>query len=54
MHQGNLPMAYLKSVLGVYEFALQKSPNCSENTAAKVKQEILHGLGNALFQDGSV
>ncbi|XP_044475978.1 protein MON2 homolog isoform X3 [Mangifera indica] len=48
--KGNLPMAYLKSVLGVYEFALQKSPNCSDNTAAKVKQEILHGLGELYLQ----
>ncbi|KAJ0013658.1 hypothetical protein Pint_20577 [Pistacia integerrima] len=48
--KGNLPMAYLNSVLGVYEFALQKSPYCSDNTATKVKQEILHGLGELYVQ----
>lgn len=47
MKQGNLPVAYLNSVLDVYEYALQKSPNYSDNAAGKVKQEILHGLGNA-------
>jgi hypothetical protein len=49
MNQGNLPEPYLNSVLDAYEFVLQKSPNYSDNTASKVKQEILHGLGNHLF-----
>lgn len=48
MKQGNLPVAYLNSVLDVYEYAFQKSPNYSDNAAGKVKQEILHGLGNAI------
>ncbi|KAJ4955381.1 hypothetical protein NE237_012164 [Protea cynaroides] len=43
--KGNLPMAYLKSVLDVYELVLQRHPNYSGNAASKVKQEILHGLG---------
>ncbi|KAJ4841109.1 hypothetical protein Tsubulata_003740 [Turnera subulata] len=43
--KGNLPMAYLNSILDVYEYAIQKSPSYSDNAASKVKQEILHGLG---------
>lgn len=39
-------MTYLVSVLNVYELVLQKSPHYSGNAASKVKQEILHGLGN--------
>lgn len=38
-------MPYLTSVLDIYEFVLQKSNYCG-NAASKVKQEILHGLGN--------
>lgn len=49
--QGNLPMTYLVSVLNVYELVLQKSPHYSGNAANKVKQEILHGLGNDLTCD---
>ena len=45
-------MPYLNSVLDAYEFVLQKSPTYSENTASKVKQEILHGLGNSFIQLG--
>ncbi|KAH9754348.1 ARM repeat superfamily protein [Citrus sinensis] len=48
--KGNLPVAYLNSVLDVYEYALQKSPNYSDNAAGKVKQEILHGLGELYLQ----
>ncbi|KAL9447587.1 hypothetical protein AB3S75_015123 [Citrus x aurantiifolia] len=48
--KGNLPVAYLNSVLDVYEYALQKSPNYSDNAAGKVKQEILHGLGELYVQ----
>ena len=39
-------MPYLKSVLEVYELVLQKSTDYSGNAASKVKQEIIHGLGN--------
>lgn len=52
MYQGNLPMPYLESVLDVYESVLQKSPNYSDNAASKVKQEILHGLGNVSMPHG--
>ena len=45
-------MPYLQSVLDVYESVLQKSPNYSDNAASKVKQEILHGLGNVLIPLG--
>lgn len=43
-------MPYLESVLDVYELVLQKSTNVTGNAASKVKQEILHSLGNALIQ----
>lgn len=46
--QGNLPMPYLVSVIDVYEVVLQKSPNYSSGATNKVKQEVLHGLGNAV------
>lgn len=39
-------MPYLMSVLDIYEFVLQKSTNYCGSAASKVKQEILHGLGN--------
>ncbi|XP_022932524.1 protein MON2 homolog isoform X1 [Cucurbita moschata] len=48
--KGNLPMTYLVSVLNVYELVLQKSPHYSGNAASKVKQEILHGLGELYVQ----
>ncbi|XP_042513144.1 protein MON2 homolog isoform X2 [Macadamia integrifolia] len=48
--KGNLPMPYLKSVLDVYELVLQRRPNYSGNAASKVKQEILHGLGEIYMQ----
>ncbi|OVA15488.1 protein of unknown function DUF1981 [Macleaya cordata] len=48
--KGNMPMPYLKSVLDVYELVLQRSPNCSGISASKVKQEILHGLGELYVQ----
>lgn len=48
--KGNLPVAYLNSVLDVYEYAFQKSPNYSDNAAGKVKQEILNGLGELYVQ----
>ncbi|KAF4374415.1 hypothetical protein G4B88_026302 [Cannabis sativa] len=48
--KGNLPMPYLTSVLNTYEHVIQKSTNYSGNTASKVKQEILHGLGELYVQ----
>lgn len=43
--KGNLPMPYLKSVLDVYEIVLRNPTACSDIGANKVKQEIIHGLG---------
>lgn len=48
--KGNLPMPYLESVLDVYELVLQKSTNLTGNAASKVKQEILHSLGELYVQ----
>ncbi|KAH7543199.1 hypothetical protein FEM48_Zijuj02G0158400 [Ziziphus jujuba var. spinosa] len=48
--KGNVPMPYLTSVLDIYEFVLQKSTNYCGNAASKVKQEILHGLGELYVQ----
>ncbi|KAM3287601.1 protein MON2 isoform X3 [Capsicum chacoense] len=48
--KGNLPMPYLTSVLDVYELVLHKSPNYNGNMAFKLKQEILHGLGELYVQ----
>ncbi|XP_057496302.1 uncharacterized protein LOC130781215 [Actinidia eriantha] len=48
--KGNLPLDYLKSVLEVYELVLQNSQNYGGNAASKVKQEILHGLGDLYVQ----
>ncbi|KAJ8556427.1 hypothetical protein K7X08_029818 [Anisodus acutangulus] len=48
--KGNLPMPYLTSVLDVYELVLHKSPNYNRNMAYKLKQEILHGLGELYVQ----
>ncbi|XP_024026387.1 protein MON2 homolog [Morus notabilis] len=49
--KGNLPLACLTSVLNVYKHALQKSTNYGGNAASnKVKQEILHGLGELYVQ----
>uniref|UniRef100_A0A5B7BVG9 Protein MON2 homolog n=1 Tax=Davidia involucrata TaxID=16924 RepID=A0A5B7BVG9_DAVIN len=56
--KGNFPMAYLKSVFDIYELVLQKSSNYDGNAASKVKQEILHNLGElyvqaqGMFDDG--
>nr|XP_043614780.1 protein MON2 homolog [Erigeron canadensis] len=43
--KGNLPMPYLKSVLDVYDIVLRNPTACSDMAANKVKQEIIHGLG---------
>ncbi|XVF57298.1 hypothetical protein PTKIN_Ptkin06aG0194000 [Pterospermum kingtungense] len=48
--KGNLPMPYLVSVLDVYEVVIQKSLNFSGSTTIKVKQEVLHGLGELYLQ----
>ena len=52
LNQGNLPMPYLKSVLGVYDIILRNPTSCSDMVANKVKQEIIHGLGNNLYDLG--
>lgn len=52
--KGNLPLLYLKSVLDVYDVALQKSVNHNTNAASKVKQEILYGLGELYVQAQSM
>ncbi|CAN6439754.1 unnamed protein product [Victoria cruziana] len=55
--KGNLPAAYMKSVFDVYELILQHSPNSRDAVVVKVKQEILHSLGdfydqaNSMFDD---
>lgn len=48
--KGNLPMAYLKSVLDVYEHFLLESPCRGDKAIDRVKQEILHGLGELFAQ----
>ncbi|KAL6998603.1 hypothetical protein U1Q18_050281, partial [Sarracenia purpurea var. burkii] len=48
--RGNFPMDYLKSVLEAYELVLQNLQNSGGNAASKVKQEILHGLGELYVQ----
>ncbi|XP_021742311.1 protein MON2 homolog [Chenopodium quinoa] len=48
--KGNLPMAYLKSVLDLYEHFLLESPSRSDKAIDRVKQEILQGLGELFAQ----
>lgn len=48
--KGNLAVPYIKSLLDVYELVLERSPNYRSNAANKVKQEILHGLGDLYVQ----
>lgn len=48
--KGNLPMPYLESILDVYKHILVQLPNYNGSAAAKVKQEILHGLGELFVQ----
>ncbi|WVZ68645.1 hypothetical protein U9M48_017561, partial [Paspalum notatum var. saurae] len=56
--KGNLESSYVKSVLDIYELVLQTSPNFKNDSADKVKQEVLRGLGDlyvqaqSLFDDG--
>ncbi|XP_028554157.1 protein MON2 homolog isoform X3 [Dendrobium catenatum] len=52
--KGNLALPYIKSILDVYELVLERSPDCSTNSAVKVKQEILHGLGDLYVQARSL
>ncbi|XP_020087242.1 protein MON2 homolog isoform X3 [Ananas comosus] len=52
--KGNLEMSYLKSMLEVYELVLQTSLSYKSNSADKVKQEILHGLGDLYVQAKSM
>ncbi|XP_020589215.1 protein MON2 homolog isoform X4 [Phalaenopsis equestris] len=52
--KGNLALPYIKSILDVYELALERSPDCRTNSAVKVKQEILHGLGDLYVQAKSM
>lgn len=40
-----MPKTYLISVIDVYELVLKNPPSYGD----KVKQEILHGLGNVLI-----
>ncbi|KAL6548700.1 hypothetical protein OROGR_008466 [Orobanche gracilis] len=46
----NFPITYIRSVLDIYEAVLRKSPNSSDHISDKVKQEILHGLGELYSQ----
>ncbi|XP_019452228.1 PREDICTED: protein MON2 homolog isoform X2 [Lupinus angustifolius] len=48
--KGNMPMPYLISVIDVYELVLKRPPSYSGNATDKVKQEILHGLGELYVQ----
>ncbi|KAK7269248.1 hypothetical protein RIF29_21968 [Crotalaria pallida] len=48
--KGNMPMPYLISVIDVYELVLKKPPSYGGNAIDKVKQEILHGLGELYVQ----
>ncbi|KAL0890802.1 hypothetical protein Bca101_014785 [Brassica carinata] len=48
--KGNLQLRYLNSVMDVYELVFQKSSSYTGDTATKVKQEILHGLGELYVQ----
>ncbi|WOL08916.1 hypothetical protein Cni_G17669 [Canna indica] len=48
--KGNLAMSYIKSMLDVYKLVIQMFPNYTSSAASKVKQEILHGLGDLYTQ----
>ncbi|XP_047946837.1 protein MON2 homolog [Salvia hispanica] len=43
--KGNVPTSYIMSVLDIYDAVLRETSNNSDHVAGKVKQEILHGLG---------
>ncbi|KAK9735345.1 hypothetical protein RND81_04G200200 [Saponaria officinalis] len=48
--KGNLPIAYLKSVLNVYGHVLHESSSHVDHVVEKVKQETLHALGELFAQ----
>ncbi|RYQ90745.1 hypothetical protein Ahy_B09g096751 isoform H [Arachis hypogaea] len=48
--KGHMPMPYLISVIDVYELVLKKPSNYGGSAPDKVKQEILHGLGELYVQ----
>ncbi|KAF7805180.1 protein MON2-like protein isoform X1 [Senna tora] len=48
--KGNMPMPYLVSVIDIFELILQRSPSYNSSPATKVKQEVLHGLGELYVQ----
>ncbi|XP_011078738.1 protein MON2 homolog isoform X3 [Sesamum indicum] len=48
--KGNLPVTYIRSILDIYEDVLQQSHKSSDHYVGKVKQEILHGLGEVYAQ----
>ncbi|BAD82073.1 SF21-like protein [Oryza sativa Japonica Group] len=52
--KGNLESSYVKSVLDIYELVLQTSPNYKNDSADKVKQEVLRGLGDLYVQAQSL
>ncbi|KAL5227929.1 hypothetical protein ABZP36_016194 [Zizania latifolia] len=52
--KGNLESSYVKSVLDIYELVLQTSPNYKNDSADKVKQEVLLGLGDLYVQAQSL
>ncbi|CAN1132410.1 Protein MON2 homolog [Linum perenne] len=49
-HKGNLPMSYLVSILDVYEYVMQRPSSYGGNATSKVKQEVIHGLGELYAQ----
>ncbi|KAM3332856.1 hypothetical protein ACQJBY_028158 [Aegilops geniculata] len=52
--KGNLESSFVKSVLDIYELVLQTSPNYKSDSADKVKQEVLRGLGDLYVQAQSL
>ncbi|XP_015699269.1 protein MON2 homolog isoform X1 [Oryza brachyantha] len=52
--KGNLENSYVRSVLDIYELVLQTSPNYKNDSADKVKQEVLRGLGDLYVQAQSL
>ncbi|XP_051116570.1 uncharacterized protein LOC127241447 isoform X2 [Andrographis paniculata] len=48
--KGNLPIAYIHSILTIYEDVLRNSMIDNHHLQAKVKQEILHSLGELYSQ----
>ncbi|EMS56673.1 Protein MON2-like protein [Triticum urartu] len=52
--EGNLESSFVQSVLDIYELVLQTSPNYKSDSADKVKQEVLRGLGDLYVQAQSL